>query len=141
MRWTIPAIVKKLKEVRVAFQYRKRLTECCKGEIIWLWRVESMGDFRKKLKFPWDWFRGKNTSQRNTWRKKITLMVYNAGKKTYTVVRRTKKAVEVREKTSYSNQITHDPASSKSNCSKGCVQTHTRGKMECARKRAWFMLA
>ena len=49
-------------------------------------------------------------------------MAYNAGKKTYTVVRRTKKAVEVREKTSYSNQTTHDPASSKSNCSINSIE-------------------
>lgn len=54
-------------------------------------------------------------------------MAYNAGKKTYTVVRRTKNAVEVSRKTSYSNQITHDPASSKVKLlERVCPDPHSR---------------
>lgn len=63
-------------------------------------------------------------------------MAYNAGKKTYTVVRRTKKAVDVREKTSYSNQITHDPASSKVKLlERVCPDPHSRENGMCEKMR------
>lgn len=54
------------------------------------------------------------------------MMAYNA------VVRRTKKAVEVRKKTSYSNQITHDPASSKVKLlGRVCPDPHSRENGMC----------
>ena len=57
-------------------------------------------------------------------------------KKTYTVVRRTKKAVDVREKTSYSNQITHDPASSKVKLlERVCPDPHSRENGMCEKMR------
>ena len=64
-----------------------------------------MGDFRKK--YSADWFREEKSRQRNSWEKqypalkKISLMTYNAEKKSYTVICRGKKfpTPEVLEKT------------------------------------------